>query len=611
MSNEIRQVQYNSNGRKLEVQRAWWGAESKESRFNSVFHVTKTIEANLQYRRQENIRHAKLYANKSFDDYLSSVVYNYNGARMSLNVGKAVTDTATAKIAKEATRAYWLTEDGDYSEQRRAKKLTRFTDGMFYEQQAYAKGRRIFTDACIFGTGVVKVYELDGEVCTERILIDELLVDENEARYGNPRQIHQVKAVDAECLAAQFPKFRDLIYLAETVKARTASAIGTMVKVVESWHLPSGRQAKDGLHTICISNCVLFEEKYDKDYFPFVFFRWGEPLVGFYGEALIAEVLGIQVEINDIVLRIQEAMSTMSVPRVFVERGSKVDVDHINDEIGAIVTYTGTKPTAEVWQAMSQEVYNYLEYLYNKAFLVSGVSQLSASSKKPAGLDSGVALREYQDIETERFALVALRFQQFYLDLAAAYVRLAAETKKPIEVRAPRKGGMEKINWADVKGDLDSFVLKAYPTSILPTKPEGQLQAIQEMTQAGLIPREMAIGLLDYPDLQQWINVQVSGIEDIQYVIEQIVEHGEYIAPEPYMDLQNGIKLAQAAYIRSRAQGLDESKRDQLRNWIDDAIELIQAPPEAPALPAANSLPPPPVATPAPPPVSELMPIQQ
>ncbi len=57
-----------------------------------------------------------------------------------------------------------------------------------------------------------------------------------------------------------------------------------MIKVIESWHLKSGPKAKDGKHTICISSATLFEEQYDKDYFPFVFFRWGDRPVGFFGQ---------------------------------------------------------------------------------------------------------------------------------------------------------------------------------------------------------------------------------------------------------------------------------------------------------------------------------------
>jgi hypothetical protein len=42
---------------------------------------------------------------------------------------------------------------------------------------------------------------------------------------------------------------------------------------------------------------------------------------------------------------------------------------------------------------------------------------MSASSQKPAGLDSGVAIREFQDIETERFALVSQNYEDCYISI--------------------------------------------------------------------------------------------------------------------------------------------------------------------------------------------------
>ena len=67
-----------------------------------------------------------------------------------------------------------------------------------------------------------------------------------------------------------------------------------MVKVIESWHLSSGPKAKDGKHTIC-TNATLFKEDYDKEYFPFVFFRWNVRPVGFFGQGLAEQLQGLQL----------------------------------------------------------------------------------------------------------------------------------------------------------------------------------------------------------------------------------------------------------------------------------------------------------------------------
>ena len=47
------------------------------------------------------------------------------------------------------------------------------------------------------------------------------------------------------------------------------------------------------------------------------------------------------------------------------------------------------------------EVYEQIQAIYARAFDVTGISQMAASSEKPAGLNSGAAIRTYADIGTE------------------------------------------------------------------------------------------------------------------------------------------------------------------------------------------------------------------
>ena len=130
---------------------------------------------------------------------------------------------------------------------------------------------------------------------------------------------------------------------------------------------------------------------------------------GWYGTGLVEQLTPIQMELNRIALRTQQAMHLMAVPRVYVERGSQVVLSHLNNDIGNIIEYTGTPPVVNVGQAASGEVYAQFDRLYAKAYETTGISQLSAASLKPEGLNSGRAIREYNDLQTDRFAVIASR----------------------------------------------------------------------------------------------------------------------------------------------------------------------------------------------------------
>src|SRR5579885_3438815 len=169
--------------------------------------------------------------------------------RMSYNVVQSASDAVTAKIAKNKPRALFLTSGGDWKLQRKAKKLDKFVEGIFYENEAYSLGPIIFRDGCVFGDGFVHVYREHGRVKWERVLAGVLYVDWVEAFYGKPLQMHRVKNVDKAILKDLYPEKAKLI---EQAKTATGDKIGTnqnvadQVTVVESWRLPSGPEAKDG-----------------------------------------------------------------------------------------------------------------------------------------------------------------------------------------------------------------------------------------------------------------------------------------------------------------------------------------------------------------------------
>lgn len=612
---------YNQDGSSpAGMKNRWWELPEGQC-FASVFDLVRRISAYQSYRALNHMRYARLYHNldlyalqpwrygrqSSSDTFLSN--------RVTLNVVKACVDTVASKIGKSKPKPQFLTVDGDYSLQKRAKLLTQYLEGLFESARVYPTHAQTFVDSCVFGTGATYMYVEDNQIKVERAPIEELVVDEIDGRYGTPSQIHRVRTAPRDVMCNMFPEYEKQIKMAENglegeYGSRTTVDI---IKVIESWHLRSGKDAKDGKHTICISNCTLYEEEYKKDYFPFVFQRWTPTLIGFYGTGLAEELIGIQLEINKLLRSVQLAQHLMAVPQVWIEANSKVVGAHVNNEIGGLKKYVGTPPIFQVPPAMSPEIYQHIENLYNKAFQVTGVSQLSASSQKPSGVTAAVALRELSDIESERFMLTAQRYEESYMQLAKMAIDMTRDMGGQ-EVNAPGKRFMEKINWEDVDLKEDQYVMKVWPTSLLPSSPAGKLQKVQEMMQAGFFDREDAVALLDFPDTEQVTSLITASRDDSLRMIDDMLEKGEYNPPEPYMNLQLAMKLAQSSYIKARTNGYSEERLDLLRRFMDD-IQGLLAPPAATQPPAApmpgvpEGAGPAPLAQPAAPPVSDLLPI--
>ncbi len=595
-----KKVVYNQSANPSPISSKWW-LEPREAMHRHVFGVVDKIRAAQAFRESKNLLFARLYQNTEIMGLTGGSFARANESqsflenRVSFNVIRSCIDTAASKLAKNRPRPLFLTQQGNWNLKRRAQKLTQYMEGLFDQmgtgsgdaRSLYGIGRRVFVDGGTFGSGICKFFRDDENVTVkaERIFPDELIVDDIEGIYEQPMQMHQEKIVFRDALVGLYPDYEKEIMAANSgVSAGIATTTAAdMIRVIESWHLPSGPNAEDGIRCVSIENATLACDPWKKNYFPFAIFRWAPRLMGFFGSGIAEELVGIQLEINKILRNIQIAQHLVAVPQVWLEYQSKALAKHINNQIGGVKYYAGSKPEFYTPQAMGPEIYNHLESLIRKAFELIGISQLSAAAKKPAGLDAKVALREFQDIESERFMLTGMRYEDFFMD--ATWIALdllddlAADGKDP-SVWIKQGGWDRKLTWKDVKIPRDQYVLRPFPTALLPSRPEGKLAFVQELTQGGYLDREESLELLDYPDIQDTISVKLAPRTDAKRLLERMIDAkpgavDAYETPEPFMNVTYAAQLAQSYYLRGRADGMPEEKLELLRRFMDDCKGML------------------------------------
>ena len=376
----------------------WWDAPSGESH-HYIFNLVSRLVDDQKYIETENLQHYRLYNDENYANLGPGGVSRPLNAgtdrrRVTLNVIKSMCDTVTAKIGKQRPKATYLTSGGDWAQQRKAQLLDKFCQGQFYESKIYEEAPKVFLDSAVFGTGCMKIHQSGEKITTERVFPDEIIIDVNESRYGTPRSLFQKKLIARDVVKGMFPESKSLLDETEHYEGDEDLKFRTKVEehleVIESWHLPSSPDAKDGKHIIACNNVTLLEEEWVYGYFPFVWIKWSDRLLGFWGKGLCEELIGIQLEINKLLSNIQEQMH-LAKPKLLVETGSKVSEGDLNNEIWGIIEYTGSSPQFYVPKSVSGEVFSHLDRLFERAYEISGISQLAAQSKKPAGLESGVA----------------------------------------------------------------------------------------------------------------------------------------------------------------------------------------------------------------------------
>jgi hypothetical protein len=587
---------------------AKWYKQPQDKAHSEVNATIRMIKARQTLRRYELATHFRYYSNFQFVGFGSSLftTNRMSHMRVSMNVIKSCCDTATSRIGQSKPRVYLLPMEGNWEIEQQAKKLQLFLDGQMDASGTYDEAELVFRDATIYGNGALKLVSDGTQIKAERLEIDELIVDDMDAIYGKPQMIYTEHWVEEDKLMAQFPD-----KISEIKEAQHSyygdSAYGTrlhFVKIVEAWRKPSKPDVKDGRHVMCLPAATLLDEEWNKSYFPIIPFCWTPPLIGFWGQGIALELEGLQLRMNDTMSMIAKSMRMFAVPRIFIDSANTVTSQIVNDI--SINKYSGGSPPVFLTPpAMASDVYQYLQWQYDLAFKQVGLSQLTAQSQKPEGLDSAVAMRTYQDVETQRFATVGQRWNKWFVQVAEVMIDMSRDlymTNKKLSVKVANKRFINSINWKDVDLNEDRYLLRCFPTNLLPTTPEGKLAMIQDLGNSGVMPQDVIVDQLDLPIVNDWIEDETAPRENIKMCIYRMLEKGKYVDPDPIQNFQLAITMVSNAILKAECQDYDPKKIDLLRRFLKAVTKKVAdankpptaapAPPsqpvgQAPPLPAA------------------------
>lgn len=619
-------VKTKSDGKIKSAPSDWWNSNSKKELTEKLLGTVSFLKEQNQYRFRQASLYASLYGNMPLFGMAGTNLTKMGGAkalpadRPTMSIITSAVDTVVSRLTQSKPRPVFLTDNSNYKERSLAKQLNGFIAGEFYQAKAYELGALALRDACVLGDGLIKtVRTIDKRVGLERRLPTEILSDANDAIYGEPRQKFEIKLIDRSVIMEQFGDAASEIRKAEQAYPEQAGdstkTVSDQIMVAEAWRLPSGPDAGDGMHVIVCSSGIILEREWKRKKFPFTQMRYSPRLLGDWSQGLAERQFGTQMGINQLLMTIHRSINLVGVPRVFVEKGSKVVRAHLNNEIGSIVEYSGTKPQYEIAPCVPVELYTQLERLIQFGYQQEGISQLTANAQKPAGLNSGEAIRNYDDIQNDRFAALERRYRDFYVDLGYQIMEEAveiAEEEGKYQTVFPDKDGTREINLPEIgKLKENPFVLQCYDSSSLPRDPAGRLQKVTEMMQAGIVSPQEGRRLLDFPDIEQVDKLENAGEERILKILDDIVESGKYTPPDPFMDLALATKLVTQYYNLYTAAKLEEAKAEKLRNFFSQIQALQQAsmppppPMGAPGMPAPQGQP---MANPTASPISELLP---
>jgi hypothetical protein len=608
----------------------WWKADGDMQLAQELCGTVAYLKTNQTYRLRQLAVDIRLYSGLSVYSYAGSNVSKMDRTKTlpddkpTYNLVQVCVDTLMSTVGSTKPLPKFLTDGGDYKERHVAQECNKFVEGEFYRTKARKKIRRMFRDGLVMGGSALKVYrDDDNKVAVDRVLQTDLYTDDNDSLNGDPQQLYQVKLVDRDRLMAKADNATKKV-LAGTPNSYpdnsgdAAKTSSDQVMVIEGWKLASGDDPEaqgyiPGRHTIATINGVILDEEWHKIKFPFVFFNYSDPFLGFWGKGIATRLFGTQMTLNRILYTISEAIRLNGRPVWVVDSGAGVPSTHINNQIGLILKPKGgSKIECIVPQCNAQELYAERENLIRYGKDQEGINDMQANGEKPADLSSGQAIRAYEDVSSQRASETQDKFDQTHVDLAYLIVETAMDIAKPVSEGGigkystiyPNKDGTKEIDLPKASLLKNTFVIQCFNESSLPRTPAGRIATVTEQVQAGMLSLKEGRRLMRFPDLEQNERLDNASEERIFKILDAIVESGDYTPPDIFLDLQLAQTLVVQYLNLYLAANLEEEKAELLRKFWRQVLALQKAAMPPPAPVSA----PMPQAAPQAPPTSPLIP---
>ncbi len=579
----------------------WW-EEPRErvgvalaSAVESLALGTEANEREVRY-----LHYAQLTANqqiRALRDYSGAEFGQTNDtispSRWSYNVCKAGVRTASALIGKNTPRIQVLASDGTRKQRKRAELSTKFLDGLFALVDYNHLAQRRLTDALTFDIGWLKWFGEGSQVRCERRFPWDVMWDPSDARHGAPLALYDTMRMHVSLVIKRWK-----LGTADALKVKQAAQNG-MVWVDDAWVKPVDEIEVDkeaepdangdkpvnvdrvdaqGRHTVHAGGVVLKDEPWPKKWFPLVRHVWDERPVGFAGQGLCEDLEPYQSEITRILTAMQRNDRIASVLRVAMEIGTQVGPSNISNESGSTYVYRKQKP--EFWMADSRagDSLNRAAAIFEKALEVHGISRMASSGSREPGIDAAVAIRELRDVQTDRLAIHVQDYDNTAVEdarVAMATARDLYVTNKELRVRAPGTRLLDEIDWKDIGYESeDDFIIRRWPTGILPQTPAGRRQLATEDYKAGNISRLQYLAAIQEGDESSAISLELAPMRAIERAIENILEHGEYETPDEFIAPDLAIKMGYQAINQAIAEDANPKNIKLLRTWVDEVARL-------------------------------------
>lgn len=421
------------------------------------------------------------------------------------NVIASCIETLCSKIASQKVRPFFNTVNGTFKEMQIARQAQTYFDQVYDEKDVNKTITNTFKSACIFDKGVIKITK--DEISTR--LPWNVFVDPKEVSYNKITYI-----------AEKLPKTPGrLLYTKYGIKAD----FNLDYTVYEYYDIIEHTKA---IYVEELNKVTT--EKWEPEVIPYLFMYYSDPIKGNTSQSVVDQLYGIQMQIDDILSVIKDSVQMNPGMTLFVPRTANIKTNMLSNRTGQIIQYdpipnqSASPITYATSDIISAQFIQLLDKLKNDAYEIVGISQLSATSQKPEGLNSGVALSTMEDIESDRFETQLNSVIRMYIDVAKACMDIFP----PDEDILPQGTNRANIKWSDIIEARDNLKIQFSAANSLSKDPSEKLKQLVALAQAGVVPQSHIASLMELPDLQSGYNIANNAFNAVYTFIDEVIKNG-------------------------------------------------------------------------------------
>lgn len=421
------------------------------------------------------------------------------------NVIASCIETLCSKIASQKVRPFFNTVNGTFKEMQVARQAQIFFDQLYEENNVNRIVTNAFRDACIFDKGIVKISD-DG---ISNRLPWNVYVDPREVSY---KQITHV--------AEKLPKTPGRLL---KIKYGIEADYNLDYTVYEYYDVMEHIKS---VYVLEMNKVVT--HKYEPNIIPYLFIYYSDPIKSNTSQSVVDQLYGIQMQIDEILAVMKDSIQMNPGMTLLVPRSSNIKTNMLSNRTGQIIQYdpipgqTASPVTYATNDIISAQFVQLLDKLKNDAYEVVGISQLSATSQKPTGLNSGVALSTMEDIESDRFETQLNNVIRLYVDIAKACLDIFP----PDEDILPDDLVRANIKWADIVEARNNMKIQFSAAQSLSKDPSEKLKQLAALAQAGVIPQSHIATLMELPDLNSGYNLANNAFNAVYTFIDDVIKNG-------------------------------------------------------------------------------------